>query len=71
MAEIDVKTETPVGHGEVTCISIYGGPDLDLGGGRTMLWADFDAPGVRKEFKLYLEDTSVQKARLSAPSLLC
>ncbi len=30
VAFIDVKEQTPVGHGAVTCFSIYGGPDINF-----------------------------------------
>ena len=37
--DIDVRTQSPVGHGRVTCISIYAGPDVDFGSG-PKLWID-------------------------------
>ena len=36
---IDVRKESPVGHGRVTCLSIYAGPDVDFGSG-PKLWID-------------------------------
>lgn len=40
--DIDLGTESPVGHGKVICASIYSGPDVDFGNG----------PRVRDEFGL-------------------
>ncbi|CAN0529654.1 unnamed protein product, partial [Ectocarpus sp. 8 AP-2014] len=43
----------PVGHGRVTCISIYGGPELDFGEGPgKILWVDNlgAAAGTLEEF---------------------
>lgn len=43
VADIDVKTQGPVGNGFVTCVSIFGGPDIDFGLGEgpgTALWID-------------------------------
>lgn len=37
--QIDVRKESPVGHGRVTCISVYCGPDVDFGTG-PKLWID-------------------------------
>jgi DNA polymerase-1 len=37
--DIDVRTDSPVGHGRVTCLSIYVGPDVDFGSG-PKLWID-------------------------------
>jgi len=62
--DIDVKTEGPVGNGHVTCISIYGGPDVDFGDGPgAALWVDNlgSADGILQEFKGWLEDPSVSK----------
>lgn len=63
--EIDLKTVGPVGNGYVTCLSIYGGPTLQLGAGEpgNALWIDNldDACGVLQEFKDWLEDESVKK----------
>jgi DNA polymerase-1 len=42
VADINVKKQGPVGNGAVTCISMYGGPDIDFGEGvnRNVLWID-------------------------------
>ena len=31
-----------MGHGKVTCFSVYCGPQMDFGGGKARLWSDFD-----------------------------
>jgi len=62
--DIDLKTVGPVGNGHVTCISIYGGPDVDFGDGPgAALWIDNlgDAEGILQEFKGWLEDPAVIK----------
>ena len=38
--DIDVKRHSPVCHGKLTCFSVYCGPDIDFGGGRSQLWVD-------------------------------
>ncbi|KAL5216394.1 hypothetical protein ABZP36_007795 [Zizania latifolia] len=43
VANIDVKQETPVGHGEIICFSIYSGnsdAEADFGNGKTCIWMD-------------------------------
>ena len=47
MAFIDIKKQSPCGHGKVICFSIYGGEDLDFGLGplegrckKSQLWID-------------------------------
>ena len=40
VADIDI-TKSPIGQGRVTCLSIYSGPEVDLGRGpNTALWVD-------------------------------
>ena len=34
MADLNLKTEGPVGNGRVICLSIYGGPEVDFGHGK-------------------------------------
>lgn len=64
---IDLKNETPVGHGQLVSFSVYGGPDLDLGGGKTRLWVDVLCDdgclntAVLEPFRAYLEDDAVKK----------
>lgn len=31
--DIDVKTQSPVGNGRVTCVSVFSGPNVDYGDG--------------------------------------
>jgi len=74
---IDVKKDSPVGHGIVTCLSIYAGPDLDFGAG-PKVWVDTldlykvgasdpekdgqdEGQQVLQIFKEYLEDASILK----------
>ncbi|XP_031096922.1 DNA polymerase I A, chloroplastic/mitochondrial-like, partial [Ipomoea triloba] len=64
VAKIDVKQETPVGHGEITCFSIYSGPDADFGNGKTCVWVDvLDGGGkdILVEFAPFFEDPSIKK----------
>ncbi|CAM9543134.1 unnamed protein product [Scytosiphon promiscuus] len=53
VSEVDLARHGPVGHGRVTCISVYGGPDLDFGEGPgKILWVDNlgEASGTLEEF---------------------
>lgn len=57
VADIDLKTEGPVGNGKVTCISIYGGPNVEFqeGARGDTLWIETidhsgERNGVIKEF---------------------
>lgn len=34
VADLNIKTEGPVGNGKVICFSVYGGPDVDFGHGK-------------------------------------
>ena len=34
VADLNLKTEGPVGNGRVICFSVYGGPDVDFGHGK-------------------------------------
>lgn len=66
VSEIDIKEETPIGHGEVICLSVYCGPEVSFLGDRPCVWADFTKPGVRSAFRKYLEDEEVKKARAAS-----
>jgi hypothetical protein len=64
--DIDLKEVGPVGHGYVTCLSVYSGEDFDYGlgdGPGTMLWIDNldDAKGILYEFREWLEDEGILK----------
>lgn len=63
VAEIDVKQETPVDHGEVICFSIYCGPQADFGTGKSCIWVDVLDGGrdVLMEFAPFFEDPSIKK----------
>ncbi|CAL4898351.1 unnamed protein product [Urochloa decumbens] len=66
VANIDVKQETPVGHGKVTCFSIYSGTsgaEADFGNGKTCIWVDVMDGGrdVLMEFAPFFEDSSIRK----------
>ncbi|EAZ05778.1 hypothetical protein OsI_28011 [Oryza sativa Indica Group] len=66
VANIDVKEETPVGHGEVICFSICSGNsdgEADFGNGKTCIWVDVLDGGrdVLMEFAPFFEDPSIKK----------
>ncbi|GER56591.1 DNA polymerase [Striga asiatica] len=64
VANIDVKEETPVDHGEIICFSIYSGPQADFGNGKSCVWVDVLDGGGRdiiKEFAPFFEDPSIKK----------
>ncbi|KAG0586378.1 hypothetical protein KC19_2G086100 [Ceratodon purpureus] len=63
VAEIDVKNESPVGHGRITCFSIYCGPGADFGDGKNRLWVDVldGGEGILQVFKSYFEDPCIKK----------
>ncbi|KAH6835517.1 polymerase gamma 1 [Perilla frutescens var. hirtella] len=64
VANIDVKGETPVDHGEVICFSIYSGPEADFGNGKSCIWVDVldgDGKDLIKEFAPFFEDPSIKK----------
>ncbi len=60
--DIDPKAQSPVGTGNVICVSIYVGPDVDFGTG-SRVWIDNldGAEGVLMYFKEYFEDESIKK----------
>lgn len=61
VADIDIR-RSPLGQGRVICISIYSGPDLDVGSGPGYaIWADTTKPGVMAAFKPWLESESARK----------
>ncbi|TVU16259.1 hypothetical protein EJB05_39812, partial [Eragrostis curvula] len=66
VSNIDVKQETPVGHGKVICFSIYSassGAEADFGNGKTCIWVDVLDGGqdVLMEFAPFFEDPSIRK----------
>ncbi|KAJ8542917.1 hypothetical protein K7X08_005440 [Anisodus acutangulus] len=61
---IDVKQQTPVDHGEVTCFSIYSGPEADFGNGKSCIWVDVLDGGGKNllvEFAPFFQDPSIKK----------
>ncbi|XP_010545542.1 PREDICTED: DNA polymerase I A, chloroplastic/mitochondrial [Tarenaya hassleriana] len=61
---IDVKDETPVDHGELTCFSLYCGAGADFGNGKSCLWVDVlgdNGRDVLDEFKPFFQDSSIRK----------
>lgn len=70
VSNIDVKQETPVGHGDVTCFSIYSASsdaEADFGNGKTCIWVDVLDGGrdVLMEFVPFFEDSAIRKVHLS------
>lgn len=63
VAQIDVKKETPVDHGEIICFSIYSGSKADLGNGKSCIWVDVLDGGreLLMEFAPFFEDSSIRK----------
>ena len=73
VADIDVSEQTPVGHGNVTCFSVYCGPDVNFApsdgsaaGSRTtksLLWVDTLKLGARawEIFAPYFESAEIKK----------
>ncbi|CAN0495692.1 unnamed protein product, partial [Ectocarpus sp. 12 AP-2014] len=65
VSDINLKDHGPVGHGRVTCISIYGGPELDFGEGPgKILWVDNlgAAAGTLEEFLPFFASEKHKKA---------
>ncbi|XWS11201.1 hypothetical protein CRYUN_Cryun38cG0063800 [Craigia yunnanensis] len=64
VSKIDVKQETPVDHGEITCFSIYSGAGADFGNGKSCIWVDVLDCGGRdllKEFTPFFKDQTIKK----------
>eukprot|EP00808_Paulinella_micropora_P007425 g4781.t1 len=61
--DIQVKKQSPVGNGRVTCLCIYCGPEVDFGQGAARLFIDNlgASEGTLDEFKPYLEDPKILK----------
>ncbi len=57
---IDLDTQSPVGNGQVTCISVYAGPQLSFGDG-THVWIDLldGEKGVLEAVKPFFESAEV------------
>jgi DNA polymerase I len=73
VAKVDLKKETPVGHGEIISFSIYsfsGERKADFGDGKCCIWVDvLDGEGcstagkknLLMEFGPFFEDKSIKK----------
>ena len=67
VSDIDVTSETPVGHGNVVCLTIYSGPDVDFSFGRSSppkprLWIDtMEDAAVLQAMKPFLQDKEIKK----------
>lgn len=64
VADIDVSSQSPVGNGQVICISIYGGPQIDFGKGPGgILWIENmdDSDGIALLFKDWFESNTYKK----------
>jgi hypothetical protein len=64
VANIDVKTQGPIGNGNVICVSIYGGPTVDFGAGPgSVLWIENmnQSANLLQEFKPWFEDSRFKK----------
>ncbi|GFZ07436.1 polymerase gamma 2 [Actinidia rufa] len=64
VANIDVKLETPVDHGEIICFSIYSGPEANFGDGKSCIWVDVLDGGGKSlliEFASFFEDPKIKK----------
>jgi len=68
VSHIEVADQTPVGHGRVTCFSIFCGPDVNFapegaGKRKSLLWVDTKrgGDGVWEVFKQYFENPKVKK----------
>ena len=64
VAHIDAKLQSPVHHGRVTALTLFVGPDVDLGHG-PRVFVDFldpvDGCDMAQEWRVYLEDERVKK----------
>merc|ERR1711908_12850 len=62
--DIDLKLVVPVGNGRVTCVSIFGGPEVDFGDGPgSALWIDNIGPEgeILQLFKAWFQDDKFKK----------
>ena len=71
VADIDVKTASPVEHGKMISFSLFCGPDAHFGVGvangsrQSKIWVDLmdcdDREGVLEAFKTFMEDQTIKK----------
>jgi DNA polymerase I len=59
---VDLKEQSPCGHGEIICFSIFCGPQYDFGSG-PKIWVDTldTSPQVLETFRDYLKDETIKK----------
>ena len=67
VADINIKKESPVGHGKIICFSISCGSQDDFGNGKSCVWVYVLDSGedVLLEFSRYFGDPSIWKVRHS------
>jgi hypothetical protein len=59
---MDLKKESPVGHGKVIAATIYGGPHFDFGSGPKLFIDNLDdAEGTLAIFKPFFESSGLKK----------
>eukprot|EP00899_Mesostigma_viride_P019227 jgi/Mesvir1/27305/Mv07135-RA.2 len=61
---LNIKTDTPVGHGNLICFSLYCGEDVSEGPSRRRVWVDVtgeEKGGILAAFKEFFEDGSIKK----------
>eukprot|EP01133_Synstelium_polycarpum_P001196 gene1196-1378_t len=63
VVDLDLKKQSPIGHGRVICFSIYCGPTVDFGSG-SRIWVDVlgeQGKEIMHIFKPYFEDKAIMK----------
>ena len=64
--KIDLKQETPVDHGEITCFCICSGSQANFGNNKSCIWVDvLDGGGssLLAVFAPFFEDPSIKKVK--------
>ena len=70
--DIDLKHESPVGHGKIFCASIFCGDDVDFGSGPRVWINNLDsAKGVLQVFRQFFEDEKVKKVSGKLCAVYC
>ena len=61
--DIEIKKQSPIGHGNVLSAQCFAGPDVNFGNGPRLFIDNFgDASDVLMLFKEYFEDQSIKKS---------
>ncbi|EFA79328.1 mitochondrial DNA polymerase A [Heterostelium album PN500] len=63
VVDLDLKKQSPIGHGRIICFSVYCGPDIDFGTG-SRLWVDTmgeQGNEILEVFRPYFESESIYK----------